>query len=1249
MSRARSYMRPSAILFTALITCQLVLGQEANLAPHRDGVVLLKFKDQTPQRVIDDALVRLGSSLIKRIGENVLMVNVGSGRVFGAIQSLKARGDIVYAEPDFKSTYPDGLAAAGSAVPNDPSFGLQWAHQNTGQTVNGTAGTPGADQRTAQAWSVTTGSSSVVIAVLDSGVQYTHPDLVANMWNNPGGIGGCPAGTHGYDVVLQVCDPMDDDSYRGGHGSLVAGTLGAVGNNQAGIAGVNWTTSIMAVKITDANGNAFTSDLITAMDWVINAKKAGVNVRVANDSQTFPGTAYSQALSDELDLFGNNDILFVTAAGNTAENNDTTPRYPCSYNRAGEICVGGTDQNDNLWWASCYGATTVQLAAPSVNNFSTLRLSNYGFLDGTSFSSPEVAGTAALILSTGYLNVHDLKAAILRSVDPLPSLANMVSTGGRLNVCKAIPGCGGTAAMPGNSTRPAVSGITQSGSLVAASTGVWSGLPTSYSYQWFRCNNTGSNCSTITGATSQTYAVLSNSDVGATLAVSVRGTNGLGSGSAQSVASTVISAVSSPFTINSSIVDGQTLTGPVQWIANPGSSVNFVQFYVDGVLSQTAAASPYQYNQGSTGLFDPSTLSNGTHVLGIRALSADNKTYGFYGARVTVGTQTGTPPTITTATLPGGTQNTSYPDTTLAATGGTAPYSWSVISGSLPAGLSLATSTGVISGTPTSPGTSSFTVQVKDNTGQTATKALSIVVNGSGGGPGVAVSQSNAVEGSGVGSLSASFPGANTAGRTILAFLRMSTTTQTVTISDTAGNVYTQAAAQVQSTDGHQIRLFYAKNIAASSNTVTATFSGTNNHPWLSIYEISGLNTTSPLDQTASAQGSNSTAVNTGATGTLRSANEFVFVGTGFNTPSFNGTVTAGSGYTLALQDTTNSRAANEVSTPSSTGGVTGTFSLSKTANWSALVATFAPAGIATAPTITTASLPNGTQNTGYPNTTLAATGGTTPYSWSVITGSLPAGLSLGNSTGVISGTPTSSGTSNFTVQVRDNAGQTATKSLSILVNGSGGGTGVAISQSNAVEGSAIGSLSVAFPGANTAGRTILAFVRMSTTTQTVTISDTAGNTYTQAVSQVQSTDGHQIRLFYAKNIAGKTNTVTATFSGTNNHPWLSIYEISGLSTTSPLDQTASAQGSNSAAVNTGATSTLQSASEFIFVGAGFNTPSFTGSVTAGSGYNLALQDTTNSRAANETSTPSSTNGVTGTFGLTTAANWSALVATFKP
>src|SRR4029077_18303796 len=186
-------------------------------------------------------------------------------------------------------------------------------------------------------------------------------------------------------------------------------------------------------------------------------------------------------------------------------------------------------------------------------------------------------------------------------------------------------------------------------------------------------------------------------------------------------------------------------------------------------------------------------------------------------------------------------------------------------------------STGVISGTPTSTGNTSFTVQVTDANSLTATKPLSITINTSSGG-GIGLVQQNAVQGVGVGSVSVAFPTTNTAGNLILAFVRMSTSSQTVTLSDTAGNAYVEAVAQVQTTDGSQVHLFYAKNIsgAATTVTVTATFSSTHNHPWLAIYEYKGLNTTNPLDQTAHAQGSN-TAPNSGAAPTTTSANELVF------------------------------------------------------------------------------------------------------------------------------------------------------------------------------------------------------------------------------------------------------------------------------------------------------------------------------------------------------------------------------------
>ena len=161
-------------------------------------------------------------------------------------------------------------AAAASipgARPNDSFIGNEWAAQNTGQALNGITGTAGADERSLAAWSVATGANSVVVAALDTGVQYSHPDLLTNLWSNPGGIGGCAAGTHGYNVLTSGCDPMDDESPYGGHGTHVAGILGAVGNNAAGVAGVSWTTSIMPVKWVDSSDSGTTSDLIAAMEW----------------------------------------------------------------------------------------------------------------------------------------------------------------------------------------------------------------------------------------------------------------------------------------------------------------------------------------------------------------------------------------------------------------------------------------------------------------------------------------------------------------------------------------------------------------------------------------------------------------------------------------------------------------------------------------------------------------------------------------------------------------------------------------------------------------------------------------------------------------------------------------------------------------------------------------------------------------------------------------------------------------------
>ena len=362
-----------------------------------------------------------------------LRVKPGSER--RAVRRLRATAGVRFAELDY--------VMAEDAVPDDPGFGLQWGFQNTGQPVNGTTGVAGADEDAVAAWDDETGSQTVVVGVVDSGVDYNHPDLAANVWTNPGGVGGCPAGTHGRNVVAGTCDPMDDETVFGGHGTHVAGIVGAVGDNGIGVTGVNWQSTILPVKWLNSNGSGSTSQLIAALDWLLSAQASGVNVRVVNDSATFLGTAYSQALSDEIDLLGAHNILFVTAAGNTADDNDdpSVRRYPCGYDRPTEICVTASDQSDRLpTWAN-YGANTVDLAAPGVNVYSTLRGGTYGYISGGSMASPQVAGTAALILAAGDRPVDSLRARILANVDRLPSLAGLVHTGGRLDVCAALPGC----------------------------------------------------------------------------------------------------------------------------------------------------------------------------------------------------------------------------------------------------------------------------------------------------------------------------------------------------------------------------------------------------------------------------------------------------------------------------------------------------------------------------------------------------------------------------------------------------------------------------------------------------------------------------------------------------------------------------------------------------------------------------------------------------------------------------------------
>lgn len=395
-----------------------------------DDQVIVGYRRGTSTQTLDGLRRVAGATQERALGRRALLLDVGTGRVNASIRALRKERSILYAEPNY--------ILHDAATTNDPSFPLQWGLSNTGQIVNGSKGKPEADISAPGAWDITATTGSVVIGEVDSGVDYTHPDLAANIWTNPGGVGNCPEGTHGYNVVAKNCAPLDDNK----HGTFVAGVMGAVGDNGIGITGVAWQTQILPVKFIHAKGWGTVAQLITGLDWIVAAKQAGVNIGVVNDSGTWTSWTYSQALDDELSKLAVNGILFVTPSGNNRSNNDTTPRYPCNYDAPNEICVAATSQWDKLPAFSNYGVDSVDLAAPGTNIYSTLPGGTYGFWQGTSFSSAYVAAASAMVLGRcPTLSVTQLKADVLDTVDPLTALQGKVATGGRLDLERALQAC----------------------------------------------------------------------------------------------------------------------------------------------------------------------------------------------------------------------------------------------------------------------------------------------------------------------------------------------------------------------------------------------------------------------------------------------------------------------------------------------------------------------------------------------------------------------------------------------------------------------------------------------------------------------------------------------------------------------------------------------------------------------------------------------------------------------------------------
>ena len=322
------------------------------------GEIVVRFEPGTPGTDRRMARNQIGATLQRSLllpGAQLLRVD--PSQTAQAIARLGRNPNVAYAEPNYLYQL--------AAVPDDTRFDELWGLNNTGQTVNGTAGTADADIDAVEAWDITTGDPNVLVGVVDTGIAYDHPDLSPNLWQNAGdpvnGIdddgNGLIDDWRGWDFANGDNDPRDTI----GHGTHVAGTIGAQGGNATGITGVAQDVSIVAAQACGAAGCAL-ADVADAFMYV-----SSLGARIVNAS--LGGTTFSQAQYDA--VAANPDTLFVISAGNAGTDNDSTPAYPCSMDLANIICVSATDSSDSLAWFSNVGATTVDLAAPGVDTLST--------------------------------------------------------------------------------------------------------------------------------------------------------------------------------------------------------------------------------------------------------------------------------------------------------------------------------------------------------------------------------------------------------------------------------------------------------------------------------------------------------------------------------------------------------------------------------------------------------------------------------------------------------------------------------------------------------------------------------------------------------------------------------------------------------------------------------------------------------------------------------------------------------------
>ena len=442
LSRWRKQLKANVQIVPAAEKKQPTSGEEIALSETRSfgrPEVLVKFKSGVSRSAIESLTSRFNDRVEDSI-ENVAGLesidDLDNADASTVAAQYRALPEVEYAEPNYDIELDEIDNPLEPILPRDPQFNDQWALANSGQR----GGKKGADISATLAWAKTTGSEDVVVAVLDSGVDYTHEDLAGNMWVRPSEMDpyhdeelGTVDDLNGYNAIDGNSDPMDEN----GHGTHCAGIVGAEGENDIGIAGVNWKVQIMPLKFMNAGGFGTTKDAIEAINYVIDRKKAGVNVRII--SASWGSTQKSRALEDIIRKAYENDILFVAAAGNASTNNDRSPHYPSSYDVPNVISVAALDRHDQLASFSNYGAKSVAIAAPGVEILSTWLGNQYEEKSGTSMATPVISGVAALILAENpKMSVNDLRKRLMDSTDPIVALKGKTVSGGRINAAKAL-------------------------------------------------------------------------------------------------------------------------------------------------------------------------------------------------------------------------------------------------------------------------------------------------------------------------------------------------------------------------------------------------------------------------------------------------------------------------------------------------------------------------------------------------------------------------------------------------------------------------------------------------------------------------------------------------------------------------------------------------------------------------------------------------------------------------------------------